>query len=138
MNWIDESQRETGRRRERERLLAENENDVYGQLWDEISKCLTDAREHVPGLTTNGQPLSRTVLLPAVIRGLGPTHEMLKVSLDSQTHEIVAQGSRVNVRLKIDIDKDNIACLRVNGLEVSLKTAAEKVLKPFLFPLLAD
>lgn len=137
MDWLDEANAEVKAIRERERLIVEEQEQVYESLWKELRAHIDAAtKSSFPRLFTNGRQLARMIKLPVppIPPNMEARPKTVEISLVKEEHQITAVGDGVDVVLSVDVCDDGVVCLKLDGKQTTLKDAAIAILRPFLFP----
>ncbi len=112
------------------RLISEQAEDTFQNLWAEILVLVREAQSKGWQLDTNGSPLARTVSMVAHPR---PRNE-LRITLQKDKQQIAISGIKSPTKLSFAVCEDGVVCLKHDGREVSLRDAARLIIEPFLFP----
>jgi hypothetical protein len=132
MTWIDKRLAEREATRVHNLSIDQSAERVYAELWDAIKKCVTEAANKGFDVSTNGSPHHRAVsVLTGTPRG---DRKELVLTLKRESHKILVAGIDPAPELMLDLRADNVACLKLNGKQVTYDEAAQAILDPFLFP----
>jgi hypothetical protein len=144
VSWVSARKKQRQFIHERNRIISDGAEEVFKRLWAEIKKWVDEAERSGENIKTNGSPHERVVTLSGepfsgvpifpgafVERSSG---QRLSVKFNPEKPSVTASTQGNNVEFKIDLDKDNVACLKFDGEIVEYLDAAILILDPFLFP----
>jgi hypothetical protein len=103
MNWIDDRLEEQQAARKKSVLIEGAAENIYNQLWDELSRWVQEAADKGIAVFTNGEQLDRVIVLSPKRAGEA---KRLSVRLQKDKHGIMVGG----VRFDIDLCADNVVC----------------------------
>jgi hypothetical protein len=132
MTWIDKRLAERETARVRHLSIDQSAERVYAELWEAVKKCVVEAANKGFDVSTNGSPHRRAVTVSSgAPRG---SRKELVLNLKRENHKILVTGIDPAPELMLDLGADNVACLKLNGKQVTYDEAAQAILDPFLFP----
>lgn len=138
MSWVDDRINDQRRSADDLALIRQKSETVYGELWNEISNRVADARSGGMTVTINGSDYARAVLVGGdanIYRTRPYESRQLTITLDKADGKIVATDSGGESReLPLGVDKGNIVRPTYEGKPLTIPDAAKMILEPFLFP----
>jgi hypothetical protein len=99
---------------------------VYAELWEQILKVAKEANTLRFNLKTNGGPRNRKVIKD-------DRELILELSADSSTINAFSPGGSI-LSFELKADEGDVVHLTNGGKQVDYASAAEWIMKPFLFP----
>jgi hypothetical protein len=144
VSWISARLKERQFRHDRQRIISDGAEEVFKRLWVEIKKWVDEAKHSGEKVDTNGSPHERVVTMRSDsftgmsispdVYSATPASKKLSVKFLPEKPSIVANAAGIDVQFDIDLDEDNVACLKHNGKTVEYLDAAITILDPFIFP----
>lgn len=117
-------------------LILQRAESVYGALWQEMNRWITEAQQRGIDVQTNGSPYEKSIMLP--VRSNPPQalagSRTLTLTLKKDEHAIMIDGLKNPLGLRLEVFADNTVGLERDGIEISIHDAAILILDPFLFP----
>jgi hypothetical protein len=136
MTWIDDRLAQRKMLEECNELIASSAEEIYDGLWEEIARFVDEAKKKGLPVFTNGKPHERVVglvMVPGPNESFAMSKE-LRIKLLKGERCIKAHGPKVDIRLSLDVCRDNVVCLKYGENEIRTDAAAKLILDKFLFP----
>jgi hypothetical protein len=137
MTWINDRMNERAVEARRRNYIADAAENTFNGLWEEVIRCVQEAQSHGIQVGTNGYAYERIVYLsspPTASQAITRRKE-LRVTLKKDKYLIaISGGIESPFDLVFDLRRDDVVCLKRDGIEVDLESAAQVILDPFLFP----
>jgi hypothetical protein len=139
MSWIDDGlkrQKEASIRREK---ISGNAPNLYQELWQEIERCVDEAKKggmrlhcerYLYGDTTDREV--RLSVIPSPTQS-SANPKTLHVTLSDDSHSIEITRDSGLLKLDVDISVNGVPLLKHAGVAVSIPKAAQLILEPFFF-----
>ena len=114
MNWIDDRLKQRQTMFARSVLIERSAEQIFNDLWDEISKWIEDAKKKNVDVCTNGTPYERIVTLrgePPYPGQEGAKPKTITLGLARDKAAISVKGIHNGINLVLDVCDDNVVCL---------------------------
>jgi len=132
MTWISGRLEQRKKLIDRRNAVANNAENLFGELWIAIITCTTEAKASGLAVETNGTSLERVV---AACTPPDPhKRKELRIKLDKYGEKVTVSESGRETEFLIDVCDDGVICLKLDGKQVTIQDAARLILDPFLFP----
>ena len=135
MSWLDERMAESEAVRDKIRLISEQAETVYENLWREVKEISDEARTKGFTIKRNGSPYQRIMRLfrdPQDQRSQNAEELGLALAPDKKT--ITATTPHTQFCFTLDTCDGGIVCLTIQGVKISVRDAAIRVVDRWLFP----
>ena len=132
MNWYEEESAQRAKVSEDQETIKAQSSLIYEDLWKAILEVVNFPQvQSVHKPKPNGRPEHHEVTA-----FVGTKFEKLNLDL-GEAHQTISATSTngVSILLELQIDpRNNEVCLWIEGKKVDYKTAAQRVMQPFLLP----
>ncbi len=132
MTWFERRLADLEAHKQRLALIKQNAPAIYEQVWTEVVGHVKEAKSKGWPVDTNGEPRKRAVMLQKQNKS---GDWLLKVILADGKERIRVKGDHgIDFHFALDVCEDGVVCLKLDGSCISVESAAEAILDPFLFP----
>jgi hypothetical protein len=131
MSWIEDRLKERKTESDRIAKIAPYTEIMYGNLWNEVIRCVTEAQSAGFRLFTNETTFERILRLTKLPSG---NLKELIITLNRQQRTILVVAPSRRVEFGMDLCPDGVVCLQHDGKEIMIPDAAKLILDPFFFP----
>ena len=134
MSWVDGHFKDHERAEKESAKVRLRAEQLYDELWKEITDRVMDARNGGMLVSTNGSSYERVVLLGGAVM-LRPFSEakQLTITLEDR-RKIVVTWEDGTIEIPLRVRPDGVVCLTHQARELTIPEAAKLILEPFLFP----